>query len=200
MELKNIFDRTNSERDKFLSRFLGIFSEEIVRIWCNSPKSPYKNLGRPTIKPIHTNSNEKGKTLDFTLRHKTDNTILVTEMKCEIEYMNYKYLTLSNIEQVKRHEKKLAFEWFLGLAKSPCDFCVTVGGNEVDVDGAALIWGALDPDSIGYICTKTGLKAILSLEQMMTDLLESESEEYKRFLAQLNGWTTHLFNGLGLDK
>jgi hypothetical protein len=45
-----LFRSSSSARDKFLSRLFGIFSEEIVRIWCRAPDAPYEDLGRPTIR------------------------------------------------------------------------------------------------------------------------------------------------------
>ena len=68
-EFENIFRRDDSKpnfRDKFLSRMFGIFSEEIVRTWCDNLKSLYEDLGRPTLKN-NNNSGGRGWTLDFTL-------------------------------------------------------------------------------------------------------------------------------------
>ena len=50
MNFNQIFDvqhlnNKNEARDKFLSRVIGIFSEENVRIWCRSDISPYEDLG-----------------------------------------------------------------------------------------------------------------------------------------------------------
>ena len=82
MELEKVFKTSLVERDKFLSRVFGIFSEKIVEIWCKSPKGKYKNLGRPTIK---INKDGKGKTLDFALQHKKTGSVYVTEMKCLLQ-------------------------------------------------------------------------------------------------------------------
>jgi len=83
-----------SERDKFLSRVFGIFSERIVEIWCQNPKAPFSNIGRPTIY-----YDEEGNycTLDFLLKDEKGE-LFVTEMKCEIEYQRYKFFTLSDPE------------------------------------------------------------------------------------------------------
>lgn len=87
-------------RGKYLSRVFGIFSEEIVRQWASDPRCPYENLGRPTLRK---RGDRVGSTLDFTLRHKSTGKSYVTELKCEIEYQNYKYLVLSDIKQLNHH-------------------------------------------------------------------------------------------------
>src|SRR5690349_3332416 len=61
-------------RAKFLSRLFGIFSEEIVSLWAQDDRAPYRSLGRPTIKVVGTN---RGHTLDFTLRERTTGKVFV---------------------------------------------------------------------------------------------------------------------------
>lgn len=80
-------------RGKYLSRVFGIFSEEIVRMWARDHRCPYEDLGRPTLRK---HGEKSGSTLDFTLRHKATGMSYVAELKCEIEYQNYKYLVLSD--------------------------------------------------------------------------------------------------------
>jgi len=65
---QTLFHSQNASRDAFLSRLLGIFSEEIVRLWCDDLRAPYKNLGRPTIKDA---TSSRGTTLDFTFQSRS---------------------------------------------------------------------------------------------------------------------------------
>jgi hypothetical protein len=88
MNFQNAFKTNSVERDRFLSRVFGIFSEEIVRIWCRSEISDFTDLGRPTIKEV--DSETRGSTLDLTLQSKSSGKIYVAEMKCELQYQNYK--------------------------------------------------------------------------------------------------------------
>lgn len=90
-------------RDKFLSRLFGIFSEEMVRAWCDLPDSRYQGLGRPNLK---RSDEGRGHVLDFTLRDSASGGLYVAEMKCELEYERYRYLQLNDPEQVGRHEKE----------------------------------------------------------------------------------------------
>ena len=135
-------------RAKFLSRVFGIFSENIVRLWSESPGAPYENLGRPTVR---CDGEATRSTLDFTLRNKESTKAYVAEMKCEIEYENFRYFVLTSPEQLKHHMKKPAFRSFLRAACEPSAARVTVPiprrsvRRSVPVDGAILIWGAATP-------------------------------------------------------
>ena len=67
-----------SERDKFLSRVFGIFSDRIVEIWCQNPKAPFSNIGRPTIF-----YDEEGKAYEINHENNYENNygILCTEIR-----------------------------------------------------------------------------------------------------------------------
>ena len=49
MTFEALFRTSSSSRDKFLARLFGLFSEDLVRLWCRNPKAPYEDLGRPNI-------------------------------------------------------------------------------------------------------------------------------------------------------
>ncbi len=80
--------RADRERAKFLSRLFGILSEQIVSLWTSDERVPYLDLDRPTIK---TSDNNRGHALDFALQERSSGNIYVSEMKCEIEYQNFRY-------------------------------------------------------------------------------------------------------------
>jgi hypothetical protein len=48
--LKNVFHSDSEQRDNFLARLFGIFSEHLVSTWCDCPEAPYLNIGRPTLR------------------------------------------------------------------------------------------------------------------------------------------------------
>jgi len=97
LQFEEIFRTKNPARDKFLSRLFGLFSEEVVRYWCRCPAAPYEDLGRPTLR---VPGEARGHTLDFTLRHKETVKVYVAEMKCELEFENYRYLRLTGAWQL----------------------------------------------------------------------------------------------------
>jgi len=199
VNFNQIFDTNNTNvklnepRDKFLSRIFGIFNEEIVRIWCRSKNSEYQDLGRPTV--YERDRSIRGSTLDFTLKEKQGGKTYVSEMKCEIQFENFKYFQLNKLSQLNHHNKT-AFNRFLGVAKDPKKFVVRVKGKETKVHGAILIWGKTDPDAIEDICKSKSLNKILSLEDIINDLIEIENQEYFELLNQKKEWINYLLTGL----
>jgi hypothetical protein len=189
---QTIFKSENRPRDKFLSRLFGIFSEEIVRCWASDERSPYRNLGRPTIKSL---DGTRRCTLDFTFESNTDGKVYVAELKCELEYQDYKYLTLESPEQLVHHSKE-AFRIFLELAEDPNLFTVTVGGKPLSVSGSILIWGSLAESGRASVIEKHGLQGILSLEAIIIDLVTWQNKDFAELLDKYQTWTTGLFSGL----
>ena len=190
--LENIFRSDTPARDKFLSRVFGIFNEEIARCWCNDARSPYENLGRPTITNTDT---ERRYTLDFTFRSRDSDRVYVGEMKCELEYDNHRYLTLDSPTQLQHHMGD-AFKLFLAAATSPATCPVNVQGKPQPVDGAILVWGRCTPQGQSAVVEEYGLHAVLSMESMVRDLLQWQSQEFKRLLATKESWCRYLFTGL----
>jgi hypothetical protein len=179
-------------RDKFLARLFGLFSEDIVRIWCEAPWSPYRDLGRPRV---FSSRSGKGHTLDFTLQSRKDGLTYVSEMKCWVEYQNYRYLTLRNADQLGAMEGP-AFNAFLSVACSPSSCKVSVNGSPQQISGAILIWG--DVDDSGRIDVKRSHKIadVLSLQDIIDELVSKEHQPYLNFLEERLRWCQHLFQGL----
>ena len=76
--LRSIFRRPTADaaRAKFLTKNSGIFSEEIVRLWASGSRARYESGGRPAIK---SPGDERGHTLDFTLRERTTGKVFVVD-------------------------------------------------------------------------------------------------------------------------
>lgn len=192
VSLDSLFKTDLSTRDKFLSRVFGIFAEEIVRIWCSEPWSPYEDLGRPTI----LDENEtRGDTLDFTLRSKEDGRTFIGEQKCELEFESYRYLTLANVSQLTHHTGR-AFQRFLAIAKDPAAFRVTVKGREITPSGAVLVWGCVSADAQEPVIAATGLHAVISLEMVIEELLARDTDAYKRLMNDRERWASEMFGVL----
>jgi hypothetical protein len=190
-----LFRSTCSERDKFLSRLFGIFNEAIVRIWCRQPQAEFEDLGRPTLKKQNAS---KPLTLDFTMRSRRSGDIFIGEMKCELEFQHYKYLTLTTAQQLDHHTKE-AFQWFLSFARNPAQFSVRCGGDLISPSGAILVWGTVTERGRQAVLQETAtrkISAVLSLEQMVADLQSWGSGEYEQFIALREKWCTELFSAL----
>ncbi|WP_413187510.1 hypothetical protein [Paraburkholderia sacchari] len=178
-----------------MSRVFGIFAEELVRIWADDPHCPYEDLGRPTITKRGDTSRS---TLDFTLHHKASRKVFVAELKCEIEYQGYKYLTLSDVQQLDHHNKA-AFDALLDSARAPTEQRVLVKGKEVRIDGAILIWGATTPEGRRAVMREKGFFNVLAMTNIINDLRSWRPELYCQFVEDRRSWTTDLFDAL-LDE
>ena len=179
-------------RAKYLSRVFGIFSEEIVKIWANDSRAPYQDIGRPTLKKL---GGAKGSTLDFTFRHKSSNKLFVVELKCEIEYQNYKYLVLTSLKQLEHH-KKDAFLALLDAAIKMPNQQVFVNKKEVQIDGAILIWGAASSEGCKAVMDAKGFFDILTVDKIINDLKEWSSEPYHKLLEHRRLWINEMFDAL----
>lgn len=205
ISFEQLFNSNDSElikpkkRDKFLSRLFGIFSEEIVKCWCLNPKSLYADLGRPTIR---TEENKRGCTVDFTFESVEDQLVYVVELKSELEYQKYKYLKLEDTSQLKHHQKKDAFNRFLDMAKNPNVYIVTINDNtnnkkiKLDVSGAILVWGSITEDGRTKVKNEFGFKDVLSLENMISDLIIWKDPHYCKLIDDRSNWSQELYNAL----
>lgn len=203
-DLSRTFKTDDLARDNFLSRLFGMFNEEPVRIWGEMESSPYEYLGRPTLFP----KGESGYTvLDFAFRRKSDGVCFVSEMKCELAYNNYAYLTLDSISHVERHRSeqlrsgKQSFARFLEAATSPEKFLckVTTRKNKrIDLDfaGAILVWGRTSDQKKDVIVREFGFADVLTVEDIINDLLSSKSEQYQDLIARQRSQCEFLFSSL----
>jgi len=191
---RSIFRRTDSPmaRAKFLSRIFGIFSEEIVSLWAQDDRAPYENLGRPTIKVPGDN---RGHTLDFTLRERSSGNIYVAEMKCEIEYQNFEYFVLEKVEQLEHH-KKPAFDAFLKAARCLPDQSVQVAGKRIITHGAILIWGSVTSEGRKAVMASNDFHDVLSIAEICSDLSSWNHDGYRTLIAQRQQWCNELFADL----
>lgn len=185
-------DGTDPARAKFLSRVFGIFSEEIVRIWASDERSPYDDLGRPTIK---SKDSGKGYTLDFAPRSRVTGHIYVTEMKCEIEYQNFRYFFLEGAEKIVHH-KKPAFKEFLDSARCVPSQVISVNGEIVKTHGAILIWGATTPHGKKAVINATGMHDVLSVAEICHQLATWGNTQYVDLLAKRNTWCSEMLSEL----
>lgn len=176
-------------RGKYLARLFGIFSETLVDIWCRDARAPYENLGRPRV-----HHDGKRHTLDFLFRDRITGRLHVVEQKCEIEYQGYRYLTLTGPQQLDHHRKP-AFAAFLAAARGD-SVHVTLKGAAQPIDGAILIWGAVDDGGRESTVAETGLDAILALSDVIADLQAWRPDAYVAFIEQRRRWAGELFDFL----
>jgi hypothetical protein len=200
-DLDRAFRHDDPAHSSFLARVFGIFSEEIVRVWCRDERSNYCDRGRPTL-----HEPPKGySTLDFALVPRGGGDVLVAEMKCELSLDNFKYLRLDDTEQVERHKRegkkdKKAFMRFLKLAEDAKAYKVKVPvkgkGELVAVGGTALVWGSVSEKGRESVRSKYGIDVVLSLEDMVNDLIEWQSKEYHEMIGSRETWVLGMCRSL----
>jgi len=189
---ERLFRSSSPSRDKFLSRLFGIFSEEVVRLWARQSSAPYEDLGRPTLRRP---GEQRGKTLDFAFRSRQTGHVFIAEMKCELEFENYRYLKLAEHGQLRHHTGD-AFQRFLALGQDRSAFDVFVGGTLIRPDGTMLVWGSVDDSQVPAIAKQTGIAAILSVENMVSDLVNWDVAEYREYIESRASWCTEMFRAL----
>lgn len=189
---EQVFKTDVPRRDKFLSRLFGLFSEEVVRMWCAHDASPYLDLGRPTL--YEPEDPKERSTLDFLLES-GDGRTYVAELKCELEYDNYRYLRLEHPGQLAHHTGR-AFRRFLQFAKNPRSLNVRVAGKAHRADGAILVWGAITDEGREAAMKATDLADVLSVEAMLADLNRWKPEGWATLVDERRQWSNALFDYL----
>lgn len=193
------------KRGKYLSKVFGTFSEEIVDIWCKNKNSKYENIGRPTI----YTKNKKHYTLDFTFRDKSsmDNKNYIVEMKSEIQYQNYKFMVLGDTKPTaikpkqtdffKHHKKKPAFNLFLDYSNTTVK--INNPKKKIEVAGSILVWGSIEKDFSLSTFNKNNnveLFDVLSVENMINDLIKWKDKNYQAFVNEYTNWSADLFSNM----
>ncbi len=190
--LFQVQDDEGRRRAKFLSRVFGIFSEEIIRIWAAHPACRYEDLGRPTVRMEGV---QGFSTLDFMLRDRSSGECFVTELKCEIEYQNFRYLTLTEVAQIDHHDKP-AFKALRALASGRPGLSVQVARQAVRCDGAMLIWGAASDSGKSAVKATLGFRDVLTVAEMAHDLRAWDAPEFRQLLTERETWLRELTTGL----
>ncbi len=178
-----------AHRGKFLSRVFGIFNEELVRLWAADERCRYRDIGRPTV---FNASDGKGFTLDFLFEDRVTHKHFIVEMKCEIEFQGYRFMTLRDPKQLDHH-KKPAFDLFRSLARDPQSCRVQVHREPIEVDGAILIWVDVKENGRSAIISTFGFHDVVGMNRIVEDLWIWRPEPFVSFIQSLSNWSDELF-------
>jgi hypothetical protein len=192
-DLAEFFRRDELGRGAYLSRLFAFFSEEVVRHWAACDEAPFRDVGRPVL---WDEDARRYHVLDFTLERRSDGSRFVTEMKCEIQFEGYRYVTLEDAAQIEHHTGGAAFQKLLRVARDPAALRVTVAGQRQVIAGAALVWGATTDAGIVSAVERFGFAEVLSLEEILRDLAEWQPESWREWLATRRRWSDELFEWL----
>jgi len=117
-------------------------------------------------------------------------------MKCELSYDDFRYLRLGDVGQLDHHSSGSAFKRFLTLARDRGAYEVKVGGNPIAVGGTALVWGSVGDEGRRSVIAETGIDVVLSLEDIVNDLIKWQSEEFREFISSRERWVRDMCNAL----
>lgn len=190
--IEYLFRRDEKGRGAYLSRLFAFFSEEVVRHWSACEEAPYRDLGRPTV----WGDDGRHHTLDFTLERGSDGARFVTEMKCEIEFEGYRYLSLTTPQQIEHHCSKEAFQKLLRLAREPSALRVTIAGKEHEVAGSILVWAVVTSEGRSSAIAEYGFADVLGVEDMLQDLARWQPGEWASWIGTRRRWTDELLDWL----
>lgn len=194
MSFEEIFRSDDAQRDKFLARLFGIFSEEVVRCWCSDRNSRYENLGRPQLRAVRSS---KKHTLDFTLRERKSGRIFIGEQKFWPEYKGYRLLRIETAKQFDEFWDD-TFQAFIECAAKPDKFRVSCDAGDFQPSGAVFVTGAISESGLGKIRKEFHFHEVLSLETLMDELVSSRDPCWREAVEKRSRWSRELFSALGL--
>ena len=117
----------------------------------------------------------------------------MAELKCEIEFNNYRFLRLEGSAQVQHHREKGAFQAFLDVAQAPDSRRVAIKGKTVPVDGAILVWGSASDAGRTDSRRGLGVADVLTIEDMLDDLERWRPAEWSEYISPRKRWSDELF-------
>jgi len=191
-------DASAKKRANFLSRIFGIISEEVVGLWL-SDNEIYENLNE---RPLLIANNDPGKkvTLDFTIMNKRGE-IFIVEQKNLFAYKNGSLCSMDDNQEFSNSFKKWseskikmtpAFKYFIGFSKNQEDYTVKLK-NSGDISGTILIWSSCTDRGKKKYMMECGFKDVLSVENMLNDLIRSKNSNYKKWIDERKAWIDDLF-------
>ena len=73
-------------------------------------------------------------------------------------------------------------------------------GKSIQVVGSILVWGSVIGKGRAAVMKENGFKDVLSLEEIIAELQDWGSEDYRRLLADRAAWCQNLFEQLVLGN
>ncbi|MBK9222222.1 MAG: hypothetical protein IPO16_08865 [Saprospiraceae bacterium] len=184
----------------FLSRIFGVFSEEIVKIWCdNKNNNDFEYIGKPHIKE----GNKRPIVLDHLLKSK--NTYFIVEQKNFHGYKNGKLSSMEDTDEFfknfeswsigkSKNQKSKAWDIFINFTKKPKE--VKYDGKIIPQAKTLLIWSKGTDVGRYKFVQKYGISKVLFLEQMKNDLIKWKDPAYIKLIKDKKKWIAQLFNDL----
>lgn len=192
-------DTLNTKQANFLSRIIGIFSEDVVRFWLENKKCKYNFLGRPQV---WTENDSKKYSLDYLLQDKKTKKCYIAEQKCFFGFKDGKLKKISEAETFSivfdkwSNEKRNHTVAWARFIEFNNDSHVSIKNKKCDVSGKILVWASCDKKAKKDFQKKHNIFDVVSFEQVIRDLNKWEDRKYLGFLKDRKKWINQLFNSL----
>jgi hypothetical protein len=108
-------------------------------------------------------------------------------------------LTLDGVSQLEHH-KKAAFGALLDAATTPCNMQTRVNRKNIEIAGAILKWGVVTDRGRKAVIEKYGFADVLSIAEIIQQLQDWRSAEYRELVQRLQGWSNEMYEGLLDDQ
>jgi hypothetical protein len=198
MNFESIYKKLQKEDKPFIAKMFGIIGEEIVSIWLRNSKCQYMDTGRPTVYSGKTKA-----TLDFTFLDKSSNRCYMVEQKNLLSYHNEKLRKITNtkdfwgsFDKWSNAKQKSTDAWDIFL-KFPKNTILKQKRNEqTKIWGRILIWGSCDEAGRKKMMKKFHFYDILSLENIVKDLMVWKDVEYVKWRSNKNHLVNNIFDNL----
>jgi hypothetical protein len=190
MTFDSLFQHHDPERSRFLDGLFSLFARVVVRCWATDEHAPYADLGRPTLRQV---GGSRGSPLDFAFQEKRRKHAYGVLLYCDPVGDG----PLRDANQITALSATRTFAAFLDAAAQPSAYSLTVGGMDYPLIGSILIWSSLESKKTRAMIRKTyAFHDILSVEDMIRDLIEWKNRDYQMLLDRRTAWCYDFFRGL----
>jgi hypothetical protein len=190
MTFDSLFHAADPERSRFLDGLFSLFAREVVRCWAADDHAPYSDLGRPALRQT---GGQRGSPLDFAFQERRRKHVYGVVLYCDPVGDG----ALKDASQITALGATRTFAAFLDAAAQPSAYSLTIGGTDYPLVGSILIWSSLDSKKTRAIIRKTyAFHDILSLEDIIRDLIAWKNRDYQMLLDRRAAWCYDFFRGL----
>ena len=185
MSFDSLFQSPNPERNHFTISVFNLFSQEIVECWVQDSHSPFTDRGKGSLRKSGAS---RGIGLDLAVEYRKQ--VYGMLLRCDLEADK----PLTNPAQIVQDTK--SFKLLLDAAATPTKYTVLIDSKKHDLGGVILVWSSVDEKAVRAARRQYALADILSLEQIISDLIAWGNRDFQMLLDRRVAWSHDLFKAL----
>ncbi len=190
MTFDGLFPPADPERSRFLDGLFSLFAREVVHCWATDDHAPFVDLGKPILRQP---GGARGSPLDFAFQERRRKHAYGVVLYCDPTGDG----PLKDASQITALSATRTFAAFLDAAAQPSAYSLSVGGADHPLVGSILIWSSLESKKTRATIRKTyAFHDILSVEDIIRDLIEWRNRDYQMLLDRRAAWCYDFFRGL----